>query len=174
MSWYEQKGTVLATCRYMNPTVLRYSGLWCCVVWQLQTFGAKCFHVQVYLEDGGCIPHDTLTIAYQTLKYHSLDCIVDFHPCDNHKSDAAKFEFIYISGERLWHRLPVKCFCVASLQYFLYSLERFLAVRWHKFQFVLYVYFEKEKWSCAYLKFNGFIIDIHWRDSVIAIYRRCS
>ena len=39
------------------------------------------------------LPHDTLTIAYQTLKYHSLDRSVDFHPCDNHKSLAVKFEF---------------------------------------------------------------------------------
>jgi hypothetical protein len=65
--------------------------------------------------------HDTLTIAYQTSKYHSLDRSVDFHPCDNHRSHAAKFEFIYISGKRLCHRLPFKCFCVASVQYFLYS-----------------------------------------------------
>ena len=67
------------------------------------------------------VPHDTLTIAYQTIKYHSLDRSVDFHPCDNHKSHAIKFEFIYISGERSWHRLPFKCFCIASLQYFLWG-----------------------------------------------------
>jgi hypothetical protein len=67
------------------------------------------------------VPRDTLTIAYKTLKYHSLDRSVDFHPCDNHKSHAVKFESIYISGEWSWHRLHLKCFCVASLQYFLYS-----------------------------------------------------
>jgi hypothetical protein len=44
------------------------------------------------------VPHDTLTIAYQTIKFYSLHRSIDFHPCDNHKSHATKFEFIYISG----------------------------------------------------------------------------
>lgn len=67
------------------------------------------FMCRFTLKMEAALPHDTLTIAYHTLKYHSLDRSVDFHPCDNHKSLAVKFEFIYISGETLWHRLPFKC-----------------------------------------------------------------
>lgn len=60
------------------------------------------FMCRFTLKMEAALPHDTLTTAYHTLKYHSLDRSVDFHPCGDHKSLAVKFEFIYICGETLY------------------------------------------------------------------------